>query len=111
MHVGGLIVVDELAEGGDFLEQRLEGQILLSVVALERGKSLGDRRESVGVVLCVAGAMVAGVLHCSAVVFIFGVLLNPKAFELMPLDKGGVWVEPRVFTEFILELVCILYDG
>jgi hypothetical protein len=103
-------VVDELAEGGDILEQHLEGQILLSVVALERDKSLGERRDTVGVVLCVANAMVSGVLNGSMVALIFGIFLNPKAFELMPLDQGGVWVSPRVFTEFILDFTCILYD-
>jgi hypothetical protein len=60
--------------------------------------------------LCVAGAMVPGILHGGLIAFVLGVLFNPKAFELMPLDKGGVGVEPRVFTEFIFELAGILDD-
>ncbi len=76
VYVGGLIVVDELAEGGDFVEQCLEGQILLDAVALEGGESLGKGRKTVGVVLLVAGAMVSGVLHGSTVMLVLGVLFK-----------------------------------
>ena len=78
---------------------------------LWREVSLCKGCETVGVVLRVAGSMVSGVLHGSAVMLVLGVFFNPKAFELMPLDKGGVRVEPRVLTEFIFESAGILDDG
>jgi hypothetical protein len=55
-------------------------------MALEGGESFSERRKTVGVILGVAGAMVAGVLHSGTVALIFGVLLDPEALELMPLD-------------------------
>ena len=84
---------------------------MLGTVAVEGGENFGERGEAIGVILGVAGTVVAGILHGGPVPLVLGVLFNPKAFELMPLDKGGVWVESRVFTEFILELVCILDAG
>ena len=55
-------------------------------MALEGGESFGEGRKTVGVVLGVAGAMVAGVLHSGSVALIFGVLFDPESLELMPLD-------------------------
>ena len=84
---------------------------MLGTVALEGGESFGERGEASGVILGVAGAVVADVLHGGPVPLVLGVLFNPKAFELMPLDEGGVWMEVCIFSEFILELACILDDG
>ena len=79
-------------------------------MTLEGGESLSERCETVGVILCVAGAMVPGILHGGMIAFVLGVLFNPKAFELMPLDEGGVGVLPCVFAEFILELAGVFDD-
>lgn len=84
---------------------------MLGAVTLEGGESLGEQSKTVGVILRVAGAMVSGVLHGGMVALVLGIFFNPKAFELMPLDKGGFWVEPCVFTEFILELAGVFDDG
>jgi hypothetical protein len=59
---------------------------MLGAMALEGGESFGEGRKTVGVVLGVAGGMVAGVLHSGSVALIFGVLLDPEALELMSLD-------------------------
>ena len=54
--------------------------------------------------------MVAGVLHGGPVPLVLGVLFNPKAFELMPLDEGRIGVEPCVLTKFVLELPSVFDD-
>jgi hypothetical protein len=41
LHVGGLLA-DHLTEGGNFLEKRLEGHVLLGALGLQGGKCLGE---------------------------------------------------------------------
>jgi hypothetical protein len=83
---------------------------LLGVVALEGGECLGEGRQTVGVVFGIVGSVVACILHGGVVSFVFSVFLNPKTFELVPLDEGWVRVEAVVFAEFILELAGVFDD-
>ncbi len=61
---------------------------MLGALALEGGESLGEGCQTVGVVFGIAGAVVAFILHGGTVSFVFGIFLNPKTFELVPLDEG-----------------------
>ena len=83
---------------------------MLGTVALEGGESFGERGEASGVILGVAGAVVAGILHGGPVPLVLGVLFNPKAFELMPLDEGRIGVYPCIFAKFVLELPSVFDD-
>jgi len=83
---------------------------LLGTVALEGGESFGERGEASGVILGVAGAVVAHVLHGGSVPLVLGVLFNPKAFELMPLDEGRIGVESCILAKFVLELLSVFDD-
>ena len=82
---------------------------MLGTVAVEGGESFGERGEAIGV-LGVAGAVVASILHGGPVPLVLGVLFNPKAFELMPLDEGRIGVYPCIFAKFVLELPSVFDD-
>ena len=83
---------------------------MLGTVALEGGESFGERGEASGVILGVAGAVVADVLHGGPVPLVLSILFNPKAFELMPLDEGRIGVESCILAKFVLELSSVFDD-
>ena len=61
---------------------------MLGTVAVEGGESFGERGEAIGVILGVAGAVVAGILHGGPVPLVLSVLFKTKNVRIDAIGRG-----------------------